>query len=321
MDGGVPLPPGIPGLGASTDPLEAVLGPFPCVRLRSLPFDATLEDILVLFQGLVVLDVLIVGQGEAFVLFSNPMDYQMATQREGQNIGRRYVEIVQATRAEYYEAITAQQIKEHPQKSMKDAGVRRGDQPTGAVGQQMTSDASAMWGSSTPGLGSVNFFHREKEQHQGGADPMGGHGPIGIVPGMGMGSVGVGGPDRGLGSVPGVGAGGRSVPGPPNVKRTGGGIQVGEHTGFLRMRGLPFSSTKDDIFKFFDGYNPVQESIVLTYRSDGRATGEAYVGFMSPDDSKRAMDLHRKSMGTRYIELFISNKDEHGRALQRFGNR
>ena len=78
---GVPLPPGIPGLGGSTDPLEAVLGPFPCARLRNLPYDATLEDILVLFQGLVVIDVLLVGIGEAFVLFANPMDYQMALQR------------------------------------------------------------------------------------------------------------------------------------------------------------------------------------------------------------------------------------------------
>lgn len=107
----------------------------------------------------------------------------------------------------------------------------------------------------------------------------------------------------------------------PLQKRTGGGIQVGEHTGFLRMRGLPFSATKEDIFRFFDGYNAVQESIVLTYRNDGRATGEAYVGFATPDDAKRAMDLHRRSMGSRYIELFISNKDEQGRALARFGNR
>lgn len=303
---GVPLPPGLPGLGGSLDPLESILGPFPCVRLRSLPFDATLEDILVLFQGLVVLDVLLVGQGEAFVLFSNPMDYQMATQREGQTIGRRYVEIAQGSRAEYYEAITTQQMKERPQQSRQG----RGDQP-GGVG---ASDSSGMWGGSLPGQG---FFQKD---HQGGADPMGGHG-IGNVPGMGM-LGGVGGPDRGLGQgIPGVGPGGRNIPGQPNVKRTGGGIQVGEHTGFLRMRGLPFSSTKDDIFKFFEGYNPIQESIVLTYRSDGRATGEAYVGFITPDDSKRAMDLHRKSMGTRYIELFISNKDEHGRALQRFGNR
>ena len=80
MDG-VPLPPGIPGLGASTDPLEAVLGPFPCARLRGLPYDVTLEDILLLFQGLVVIDVLLMGAGESYVIFANPMDYQMALQR------------------------------------------------------------------------------------------------------------------------------------------------------------------------------------------------------------------------------------------------
>jgi heterogeneous nuclear ribonucleoprotein F/H len=107
----------------------------------------------------------------------------------------------------------------------------------------------------------------------------------------------------------------------PLQKRTGGGIQVGEHTGFLRVRGLPFSATRDDIFKFFLGYNPTQESVVLTYRNDGRATGEAYIGFATADDSKRAMELHRRVMGSRYVELFISNKDEHGRALARFGGR
>lgn len=107
----------------------------------------------------------------------------------------------------------------------------------------------------------------------------------------------------------------------PVQKRAGGGIQIGDHTGFLRMRGLPFSTTKDDIYKFFNGYNPVQESIVLTYRNDGQATGEAYIGFGGPEDSKRAMELHRRSLGSRYIELFISNKDEQSRALARFGNR
>lgn len=78
---GVPLPPGIPGLGGSTDPLEAVLGPFPCARLRNLPYDVSLEDILGLFQGLVVIDVLLSGGGEAFVIFANPMDFQMGLQR------------------------------------------------------------------------------------------------------------------------------------------------------------------------------------------------------------------------------------------------
>lgn len=78
---GVPLPPGIPGLGGSTDPLEAVLGRFPCARLRNIPYDITIEDILMLFQGLVVIDVVLHGGGDAFVVFANPMDFQMALQR------------------------------------------------------------------------------------------------------------------------------------------------------------------------------------------------------------------------------------------------
>lgn len=132
------------------------------------------------------------------------------------------------------------------------------------------------------------------------------------------GGMSMGGRSSGSGSLSGQG---RGVMQTNTQKRTGGGVQIGEHTGFLRVRGLPFSSTKDDVFKFFTGFNPVQESIVLTYRNDGRATGEAYVGFGSPDDAKRAMELHRRTMGSRYIELFISNKEEQGRALARFGNR
>ena len=97
----------------------------------------------------------------------------------------------------------------------------------------------------------------------------------------------------------------------------GGGIQVGEHTGFLRMRGLPFTATKGEIYEFFEKYEPVQDSICLTYRSDGRATGEGYIAFAKPDDAKEAMALHRNTMGSRYIELFISNKEEHGRAHTR----
>jgi heterogeneous nuclear ribonucleoprotein F/H len=77
----------VPVQMGTLDPLEALLGPFPCVRLRGLPFDATLENVCILMQGLVILDVLIVtesyghGTGEAFVVFANPMDFTMALQR------------------------------------------------------------------------------------------------------------------------------------------------------------------------------------------------------------------------------------------------
>ena len=102
---------------------------------------------------------------------------------------------------------------------------------------------------------------------------------------------------------------------------SGGGIQVGEHTGFLRMRGLPFNTTKEEIIGFFKQYNPVVDSITLTYRSDGRATGEGYVAFHSPDEAQKAMSLHKSTLGSRYIELFISNKEEHARALARSSGR
>ena len=114
MDGSF-LPAGIPGITDYMDPLEAVLGPFPCARLRGLPFDASLEDVLVFFQGLVVLDVVVVssansdgkGTGEAFVVFANPMDFQMALQRDRQNMGHRYIEVFQGKRSDYYAAIAS----------------------------------------------------------------------------------------------------------------------------------------------------------------------------------------------------------------------
>jgi heterogeneous nuclear ribonucleoprotein F/H len=83
------------------------------------------------------------------------------------------------------------------------------------------------------------------------------------------------------------------------------------------MRGLPFSTDKNAIFEFFEGYEPVEESICLTYRSDGRATGEGYVAFSTPEHAEKAMSLHKRMLGSRYIELFISNKEEHGRAKAR----
>lgn len=178
---------------------------------------------------------------------------------------------------------------------------------TGASGSPSTTTLAAAAAYSDAMAPHQQQHYHPQMQQQGGHAPPHLGGPMGMP-----GRVGVAGPPRVVG-----GSGMHA----PLLKRTGGGIQVGDHTGFLRMRGLPFSAAKDDIYHFFEGYNPIQESIVLTYRNDGRATGEAYIAFASPEDAKRAMDLHRRSMGSRYIELFISNKDEQGRALARFGSR
>lgn len=165
---------------------------------------------------------------------------------------------------------------------------------------------SSGWGSNVgmpPPLPSQSLSSGQPQPGVGGRGERRGASPMGLGPGRG-------GPGRGT-----------PPPAGMPLKRSGGGIQVGEHTGFLRMRGLPFSAAREDICSFFQEYNPILETIVLTFRSDGRATGEAYVGFETPEDSRRAMDLHRQLMGSRYIELFLSNREEHGRALARFGDR
>ncbi|KAL8245496.1 hypothetical protein R6Q59_011754 [Mikania micrantha] len=86
----------------------------------------------------------------------------------------------------------------------------------------------------------------------------------------------------------------RNVPKPPE-----------EDTTVLRMRGLPYSAGKDDILDFFKEFALSEDSINLTYNSEGRSTGEAFVEFANVEDSKAALAKDRMTLGSRYIELFI----------------
>jgi len=295
--------------GPMGDPLEQVLGPFPCARLRGLPIESSLEDVLVFFQGLVVLDVVVVhdsyghGAGEAFVVFANPMDFQMALQRNRHTMGHRYIEVYQGKRLDYYAAI-ASKFNQHRDETGEHEGYGS---------HELHHMQGNVW---SAGSGAVPSQQPSRPQLQQNTPNAGAAKPPAIV------GTQISGPIKGSPSGNragrGAGEGARSKGG--NAGRgnaRGGGIQVGEHTGYLRMRGLPFTSTKPDIFNFFMEYSPVVDSVSLTYRSDGRATGEGYIAFKTPDNAQDAMTLHRSTMGSRYIELFISNKDEHTRAQAR----
>ena len=52
----------------------------------------------------------------------------------------------------------------------------------------------------------------------------------------------------------------------------------------MKMKGLPFSVTKQDIVTFFDGYNLIESSVKIGKMADGKLTGEAAVLFDSSDD-------------------------------------
>jgi RNA recognition motif. (a.k.a. RRM, RBD, or RNP domain) len=55
-------------------------------------------------------------------------------------------------------------------------------------------------------------------------------------------------------------------------------------------------------------------SIHIVTNYDGRPTGQAFVEFASPVDASAAMAKDRQSMGTRYVELFPSSREEVARS-------
>ncbi|KAK9112496.1 hypothetical protein Scep_020015 [Stephania cephalantha] len=90
-----------------------------------------------------------------------------------------------------------------------------------------------------------------------------------------------------------------------------------EYTEMLKLRGLPFSVTKSDILEFFKNFELTEDEVHIACRADGKATGEAYVEFPSADDAKKAMSKDKKMIGSRYVELFPSSRDEARRAESR----
>ena len=88
--------------------------------------------------------------------------------------------------------------------------------------------------------------------------------------------------------------------------------EIEEHdTGWVvRLRGLPFSASADEVLDFFDGLEVVggAEGVVFIWGRDRRPLGEAYVEFPSEEVQQEAMKQDRNKMGPRYIEIFKSTK-------------
>ncbi|XP_044174837.1 heterogeneous nuclear ribonucleoprotein H2-like isoform X2 [Acropora millepora] len=76
----------------------------------------------------------------------------------------------------------------------------------------------------------------------------------------------------------------------------------------VRLRGLPFQVSKEEIAQFFTGLEIVPNGITITLDEDGRTTGDAFVEFASPELASQAMKKNKESIGHRYIEIFKSSK-------------
>jgi len=119
---------------------------------------------------------------------------------------------------------------------------------------------------------------------------MGGRGGYGMMRG-GYGGFAMG---MGMGMPMGMGMGGMR----------GGRGGRGQGGSVLKMRGLPFQVSEQEIAEWFSSVaDPID--ILIKYNAEGRPSGDAAVTFASESDATRAMQKNKQNMKHRYIELFF----------------
>ncbi|XP_018574155.1 heterogeneous nuclear ribonucleoprotein H isoform X1 [Anoplophora glabripennis] len=104
------------------------------------------------------------------------------------------------------------------------------------------------------------------------------------------------------------------------IKRSGPTYGSNED-GCVRLRGLPFGCSKEEIAQFFTGLEIVPNGITLLTDYSGRSSGEAYVQFVNREVAEKALQKHREKIGHRYIEIFRSSLSEVNSVLGYQGRR
>ena len=94
------------------------------------------------------------------------------------------------------------------------------------------------------------------------------------------------------------------------LKHSGPNSADTANDGFVRLRGLPFGCTKEEIIQFFSGLEIVPNGITLPVDPEGKITGEAFVQFASQELAEKALGKHKERIGHRYIEVFKSSQEE-----------
>ncbi|GCB63349.1 hypothetical protein scyTo_0009649, partial [Scyliorhinus torazame] len=94
-----------------------------------------------------------------------------------------------------------------------------------------------------------------------------------------------------------------------------------ENQVIIRMRGLPFTATAEEVLSFFGSSCPItggKEGILFVKYPDERPTGDAFVLFTCEEYAQNALQKHKDMLGKRYIELFRSTAAEVQQVLNRY---
>ncbi|XP_075433056.1 epithelial splicing regulatory protein 2 isoform X3 [Ascaphus truei] len=94
-----------------------------------------------------------------------------------------------------------------------------------------------------------------------------------------------------------------------------------ENQVIIRMRGLPFTASPEEVLTFLGPECPVtgeKEGLLFVKYPDGRPTGDAFVLFSCEEYAQQALKKHKEILGKRYIELFRSTAAEVQQVLNRY---
>jgi len=280
--------------------------------------------------------------GEAYVQLNNSVDAEKALEKNNANMGHRYIEVFQSTMSESLKAkdrstnmgasswggvrrgfggergfggFGGGPMRGGPMRGRPGPYDRSGG-PYGGFG--MGGDG---FGSYDGGYGAGDWGGRGGYGGYGRGGGMGGPGGFGRGGGMG-GPRGMGGGPGGFGR----GRGGFGA-GPPGGGFGRGGMMGGFGSGpggfgagaqsqsfaedvhgggqhhVIRMRGLPFKVTENEIAEWFSSVADCLD-VQIHYGGDGRPSGQADVIFGSAQEAKMAMTKHKQNMQSRYVELF-----------------
>eukprot|EP00276_Gloeochaete_wittrockiana_P004971 CAMPEP_0184647442 /NCGR_PEP_ID=MMETSP0308-20130426/4378_1 /TAXON_ID=38269 /ORGANISM="Gloeochaete witrockiana, Strain SAG 46.84" /LENGTH=557 /DNA_ID=CAMNT_0027078411 /DNA_START=122 /DNA_END=1795 /DNA_ORIENTATION=- len=263
------------GLGSEAVPPGGVYSENTCVRVRGLPYSASPQEIADFFTtvGATAITVHIMTNsqqrptGEAYVEFFTPDEAQRAMSRHRQTLGHRYIEVFRATRTEMATQMAMARYTMPMDPTL--LSLVQGPGMNAAALQQLDAVLGQMVPQQMPyGVSPQQQYQLQMQQQQA--------------------LVGI--PGVGPGAWPGVGRGG----------------QVAAVGTTVRMRGLPYKASIADILDFFRGYAILPDTVRLGFDPDGRASGDAWLSFVTPEEAQRGVrEKNRNTMHSRYVELFV----------------
>lgn len=75
------------------------------------------------------------------------------------------------------------------------------------------------------------------------------------------------------------------------------------------INGIPYETTEDELRELFSPYGDIELIKLPKYQDSGRNIGYGHIYYSSPESASKALELDNYTMGKRYINVSLANKN------------